>query len=186
MSITTRLGDDGTTGLRGGRVPKDHPRIECLGVLDELDAFVGDARCALSQGRFREILERVQRELGAIAGVLALPASAETGTAEIAAGPAATPAAGPGHGPPIDGAWLDAWIEALEGEVPVRGFVLPGPNPVSAKLDIARTVCRRAERRLVTLDRLEGAPPAVRSYLNRLSDLLFLLARAEHDTFGRV
>jgi cob(I)alamin adenosyltransferase len=169
MSISTRLGDEGTTDIRcGKRLPKDHPRIECLGVLDELNAFVGDARCAVVQERSGGILERVQRELGIIAGILALPASAETG-AEGAAGP----------GPEVDEAWIDDWIRVLEEEVPFRDFVLPGSNPVSAKLDIARTVCRRVERRLITLDRLDGAPAAVRRYLNRLSDLLFLLARVE-------
>jgi cob(I)alamin adenosyltransferase len=138
--------------------------------LDELNAFVGDARCAVIQERSGAILERVQRELGIIAGILALPAAAETGAAG---------AAGLEPGPEVDESWMDDWIRVLEGEVPFRGFVLPGSNPVSAKLDIARTVCRRAERRLITLDRLDGAPAAVRRYLNRLSDLLFLLARAE-------
>jgi cob(I)alamin adenosyltransferase len=97
------------------------------------------------------------------------------------AGVLALPASGPEDGPAIDETWIDGWIAALEGESPVRGFVLPGSNPVSAKLDIARTICRRAERRLAALDRLEGTPPAIRRYLNRLSDLLFLMARAEQD-----
>ncbi|MDR2028952.1 MAG: cob(I)yrinic acid a,c-diamide adenosyltransferase [Treponema sp.] len=170
MSISTRLGDDGTTEIRGGkRFPKDHPRIECLGALDELNAFVGNARCALGRERSGTILERVQRELGTIAGILALPAPAETGAAG---------AAGAEPAPEIDETWIDDWIRVFEGEVPFRGFVLPGSNPVSAKLDMARTVCRRAERRLVTLHRLEGTPPSILRYLNRLSDLLFLLARA--------
>jgi cob(I)alamin adenosyltransferase len=170
MSISTRRGDDGTTEIRGGtRLPKDHPRIECLGVLDELNAFLGDARCAVTQERSREILVRVQRELGVIAGVLASPA----GT-----GAAAADSAGPG----LDEAWISGWVLALEGEIPVRGFVLSGSDPVSAKLDIARTVCRRAERRLLTLDRLEETPGFIRPYLNRLSDLLFMLARAEQNS----
>jgi cob(I)alamin adenosyltransferase len=180
MSISTRVGDDGTTGIQGGeRLPKDHPRMECLGALDELDAFVGDARCAVLRERSRGILERVQRELGLIAGLLSLPASAETGRVASGAQNGPPDAGAAGGGPEIDETWLNDWIRVLEGEAPFRGFVLPGSNPVSAKLDIARTVCRRAERRFVTLDRLEGAPGSILRYLNRLSDLLFLLARVE-------
>jgi cob(I)alamin adenosyltransferase len=169
MSIVTTGGDQGVTGLLGGeRVPKDSARIECLGALDELCAFLGDARLAVVEAKTGEretidvagLVKTLQGELYAAAGILAVPAGKEA----------------PGL-PRPDEKRLENWIRDLEAAFPVRGFVLPGGSRASAKFDIARTVCRRAERRLVTLDRLEGVPPELQRYLNRLSDLLFMLAR---------
>jgi cob(I)alamin adenosyltransferase len=168
MSISTGAGDDGSTGLTGAssRLSKDHPRIECLGALDELNAFIGDARCTVAAERTGTMLEAVQRDLFVIAGILA------------------------GSGAPLPGPErLSVWIRELEAEIPRRGFVVPGANPPSARLHIARTVCRRAERRLAALIRSEAEnappdgsfPPAEQfiPYINRLSDLLFLLACKE-------
>jgi cob(I)alamin adenosyltransferase len=170
VSISTGAGDDGSTGLTGAfpRLSKDHPLIECLGALDELNAFIGDARCTAAQERTGTILEAVQRDLSVIAGALA-------GSGAALPGPER----------------LDAWTGELEAELPYEGFVLPGANPPSAKLHIARTVCRRAERRLAALirpgaengsaDTAASPVPAAKliPYMNRLSDLLFLLARLE-------
>jgi len=158
VSISTGLGDTGTTGLPGGlRVPKDHPVIECLGVLDELSAFLGDARCAVAEERIGNIIKTVQEELiilmGVVAGVRAKTAP--------------------------DEARLSAWVREYEQEQPTQNFVVPGANPPSAKLDLARTVCRRAERRLTTLNRQGELSEGILPYINRLSDLLFLLARHE-------
>jgi cob(I)alamin adenosyltransferase len=169
MSISTTAGDDGSTGLRGGeRVSKDAPRIECLGALDELNAFLGDARCAVAGNRSKEIIGTIQGELITAAGIVAYPADSEI--------PEST---GPDEGR------ITAWVHEFEGDLSFRGFIVPGSNPAAAKLDIARTVCRRAERRLVSLDRTEGIPPRIRRYMNRLSDLLFLLARYEERDGGR-
>jgi cob(I)alamin adenosyltransferase len=176
VSISTGSGDDGTTGVIGAssetRLPKDHPRIECLGDLDELNAFLGDARCAAGQDRTRELIEAVQRDLFIIAAITADPGGRlgglHPGGSSAAAGPE-----------PPDPERLGAWIRKLEEGAPVKGFTLPGANPASAKLHIARAVCRRAERRLAGLARRDGKGAALLRYMNRLSDLLFLLAREE-------
>jgi cob(I)alamin adenosyltransferase len=163
MGISTCTGDGGETGLLGGgRVPKDHPRIECLGCLDELNAFLGDARAAAKKERTGELLLEIQKELFVLAGIVASPEG--------------LPAAG---ATPPDDQRLGVLVREFEEALPIKSFIIPGSNPASAKLDIARTVCRRAERRLVTLDRAEGVPPSLGRYLNRLSDLLFMLARFE-------
>jgi cob(I)alamin adenosyltransferase len=173
VSISTFTGDGGETGLLGGeRVPKDHPRIECLGALDELNAFLGDARAAAKTGRTVELLLDVQKELFVLAGIIAAPDAASHAPTETSAA-----------GPAPDEKQIGAWVRELEEILPIRSFVIPGSNPVSAKLDIARTVCRRAERRLVTLNRLEGVPAYICRYLNRLSDLLFMLARFEEKAY---
>jgi cob(I)alamin adenosyltransferase len=159
MSISTGLGDDGSTELFSGNfVPKDHPQVEFIGALDELNSFLGDAKAAVSQEGTRTLIESVQRDLFAAPGLLSSQAEAAGS---------------------IDPERLTALIHGIEERYPMRGFIIPGKNPASAKLDIARTVCRRAERRLVTLNRREPVSPRLLRYLNRLSDLLFLLARSE-------
>ncbi|MDR1278034.1 MAG: cob(I)yrinic acid a,c-diamide adenosyltransferase [Treponema sp.] len=164
MSICTKTGDDGTTGLGGNRrLPKDHIRIECIGTLDELGAFLGDAKTAMREDT-ENIIEEVQRELVKLSALLAGAAETETESG----------------GP--DEELLDTLIRRLEDTLPpLRIFILPGSSLASAKLHIARTVCRRAERRLVSLNREEGIPPPALRYINRLSDLLFLLARNEDE-----
>jgi cob(I)alamin adenosyltransferase len=164
MGITTRAGDDGTTSFLGsGRVPKDHPRIECLGALDELNAFLGAARAAVKP-QAGKIIKEIQEEIGTISGIIA--------------GAAVTD----GKEPVFNTGRLENRAAELEAALPpLRNFIIPGENPAAAQLHIARTVCRRAERRLVSLDHAEPVPPGLLRYMNRLSDLLFLLARdAEH------
>jgi cob(I)alamin adenosyltransferase len=190
MSISTTRGDHGTTAIiHGERIPKDHPRIECLGALDELNAFLGDAKCAAVKKQTREIIGIVQGDLFSLMAILAVGSGAEDSNADANGGntvcgdsDTAAELGGAAADIPVpDATRLAAWVRELEAERPIRGFIVPGTCTASAKLDIARTVCRRAERRIITLDRSEplktGA--AVFSYMNRLSDLLFMLARFE-------
>ena len=175
MKITTKTGDGGYTGLpSGGRVPKNDPRIECLGAVDELDAFLAGALLAGPSPRGAETVGAVRDELFAVI----LPA--------IAGIPSRPP----------DIALLESKIAGLEAQIHRdNGFVRAWTRPVPAALNIARTICRRAERNAVTLSRsgagntgsdnadpgLSGEKPGngVAVYLNRLSDLLFLLAVSE-------
>ena len=161
MSISTFKGDDGTTSLfNGERVYKDDLRIECLGSLDELSAFLGDARTAGVQPKTAEILETLEKELSVIMGIVAKPRDASSHKM-----------------PKVE--TLTELVQKMEAENPFKGFVVPGLNPPSAKLHIARTVCRRAERQLVALNRQEKIDPAILQYINRLSDLLYMLSREE-------
>ena len=161
MSITTQKGDDGTTTLMSKeRIQKDDQRIECLGVLDELIAFLGEAKTITSP--FQSLVENIQKELTGISGALAEGWSKKDA---------------------FDSAvlTLEEKIKDVEKHLPAglpKGFVIPGGSPLSAKFDICRTVCRRAERRLVSLLKMSPCPLGVLKYINRLSDLLFLLARA--------
>ncbi len=171
MSVATKTGDDGSTGLWSGeRVGKDDLRVECLGTVDELASFLGDARHAIKTQKARAYVEEVQEDLFRAAGALA----AKDGAAYLE---------------PIcadDEERLSSWVYGLEQEVPVGGFVVPGSTPASAKLDICRTVCRRAERRVVALSRVERVDANVMRYMNRLSDLLFMLARYEEQSEGAI
>jgi len=162
MGITAKTGDDGYTDiLDGKRLRKDHPIIECLGTLDELNAFLGDAKTALDAAThgasgvyISGIITGIQKDLSSIMGVIAGTPVPEGG---------------------IDEARLNNLIQEMESALPpFSSFVVPGANPASAKLHIARAVCRRAERRLTALN-MENEAAA--RYINRLSDLLFLLAR---------
>jgi cob(I)alamin adenosyltransferase len=165
-------GDDGSTGLLGGgRVPKDHPRIEAAGAVDEASSAIGLARSLSSHARVRAICEEVQRGLYSL--------GAEVGTNPRARKPFATTTAADVHR-------LDAIITELEGLVTMpAGFILPGAVPASAAIDLARAVTRRAERRCVTLERAGGLEnQQVRRWLNRLSLLLFALARYEEQLSG--
>jgi cob(I)alamin adenosyltransferase len=166
-------GDDGSTGmLGGGRLRKDHPRIEAAGAIDEASSAIGLARSLTPHARVRAISEELQRGLYAL--------GAEVGTTPRARKPFATTTA-------ADVQRLDATITELEGRVVMpSGFILPGSIPASAALDLARAVTRRAERRTVTLERAGGLKnPQVRRWLNRLSLVLFVLARYEEQLSGR-
>jgi cob(I)alamin adenosyltransferase len=160
MSVVTRAGDDGCTDIIGGkRLPKDHPLIECLGTLDELTAFLGDVKTTLCDISVKNIINEIQKDLFSIMAV-------------VAGNP--VPADGMGEGR------LDSLIEGLEaGLPPFDSFAVVGATATSAKLHIARAVCRRAERRLVGSGLNDEARAAVVPYINRLSDLLFLLAQKE-------
>ncbi|HSD67624.1 MAG TPA: cob(I)yrinic acid a,c-diamide adenosyltransferase [Vicinamibacteria bacterium] len=173
MKIYTKTGDRGETGLLGGaRVPKDHPRVAAYGDVDETNAAIGAVR-ALAEGPLERLLFRVQKDLFAIGAQLADP------THEVAAERAKAAVT------PAQGRQLERAIDAREkGLPPLRSFVLPGGTPTSALLHQARTVCRRAERSVVGLSRQSGVDPRIVVYLNRLSDLLFVLARAENRRAG--
>jgi len=175
MRIYTRTGDDGDTGLfGGGRVTKDDPRVEAYGDVDELNASLGFARAVELMPRIDDVLLPIQRDLFALGALLATPdldrmheqlAKARIDDERIAE--------------------LERAIDAGEAELePLRSFILPGGTPKSAALHVARTVCRRAERRVVTLQRTVTLPTTVGIYLNRLSDLLFVLARVANRRAG--
>lgn len=174
MKIYTKTGDDGETGLFGGpRVSKDSPRIEAYGTVDELNSVLGVVRAQLAAGDVDALLCQIQNDLFALGAQLATPDPAAHQTALVGARQIAA----------LESA-IDRYEEQLE---PLKQFVLPGGTPAAANLHLARTVCRRAERRVVTLVRESSEPIAaeVVVYLNRLSDLLFVLARAVNRTAGR-
>jgi cob(I)alamin adenosyltransferase len=162
--VYTRQGDAGDTALAGGqRVPKDSLRIEAYGTVDELNSFIGVAR-ADAPDMLAAILLRVQHELFNLGSILAtLPEDVHPKQARIT---------------DADVAQLEAEIDRANEELaPLRSFVLPGGSRLNAELHVSRTVCRRAERRCVTLSRVESVPPEAIRYLNRLSDAFFVWSR---------
>lgn len=169
-SIATRSGDDGTTSLLyGQRVPKHHPQIEAVGALDELNAALGFAKATCTQEAGRAALERVQQELVAFMGEIAC---AETDATRYADSKFSK----------IDDAALariDTELAAIEARRPkFDGWATPGANLHAAALELARTAARRAERRLTGLaEHGKTVRPLLLRYLNRVSDLLWLLAR---------
>lgn len=170
-SIATRTGDDGTTSLLyGQRVPKDHPQIEAVGAFDELNAAIGFAKATAPDAAQKSALEQIQRDLVALMGELAC---AEADVARYAASKFQK------IGEP-ELARIDAAIAALEARpVKLDGWATPGANLPAAALDLARTAARRAERRLIALPAQgRSVRPVLRSFVNRVSDLLWLLARA--------
>jgi cob(I)alamin adenosyltransferase len=174
MKIYTKTGDDGNTGLLGGtRVPKDHLRVAAYGEVDELNALVGLVR-ADATGPLDALLGQVQRDLLALGAQLADP------TARLASRKAkATISAA--HTRRLERA-IDKAQKSLP---PLTAFILPGGSTLGARLHLARTVCRRAERALVSLDRDTPLDPRLIVYMNRLSDLLFVLAREANRKAGR-
>ncbi|HEV2972314.1 MAG TPA: cob(I)yrinic acid a,c-diamide adenosyltransferase [Pirellulales bacterium] len=175
MKIYTKTGDNGETGLFGGpRVRKDSPRIEAYGTVDELNALIGLARSESLPGKIDELLARIQSELFDVGAELATPDPKRHGTSLV----------GPAHV-----AALESAIDRIEALLkPLKQFILPGGTRAAAALHVARTVCRRAERGVVTLSRApdETISPDLIVYLNRLSDLLFVLARAANAAAGQV
>ncbi len=171
MSLYTRTGDDGTTGLFGGqRVGKEHPRVEAYGTVDELNAWLGLAAAGCDaerplQTRFVAILTGLQSRLFDLGADLATPADSPHRD-KVA---------------PI----TDKHVKEVEGLIdevdggnePMKCFVLPGGTELAARLHATRTVCRRAERRVVVLGRMADITPAAVHYLNRVGDLLFAMAR---------
>ena len=165
MKIYTKGGDAGETGLRGGvRVPKDDLRIEAYGTLDELNAVLGGVLAASDvPADLRKMLLRVQGEIFQLGAELASPRGKSSGLALIDL-------------PEIEA--LEKEIDQMELKLkPLKTFILPGGTPASAQVHFARTVSRRAERKLVTLHRAEPLRPTVLQYVNRLSDALFVVAR---------
>ena len=169
-SIATRTGDNGTTSLLyGQRVPKDHPQIEAVGAFDELNAAIGFAKATCPDAGRRAELERIQKDLVNLMGELAC-AAADTARYADSKFPKLTDA---------DLARIDAAVATVEAQkVTFDGWATPGANLHAAALDLARTTARRAERRLVALPAQgRGVRPLLGNYTNRVSDLLWLLAR---------
>ncbi len=173
MKIYTKTGDAGETGLfAGGRVAKDSLRVEAYGAVDELNAVIGLARTVTDDATLAAALARISSELFSLGADLATPLDAGS-------------------------AWIvrvdDALTARLEGEIdgfeadlpPLTNFILPGGTPAAAHLHLARTVCRRAERRAVHLAHVEPLNDAALRYLNRLSDWLFVAARLANHRAGR-
>jgi cob(I)alamin adenosyltransferase len=164
--IYTRLGDGGETHLGDmSRVPKTHPRIEAYGDIDELNSQIGVALATAGMpDRHREFLQRVQNDLFDAGADLSVPPGGERERLRL-------------RGEQVT--WLErACDEINDALAPLKSFVLPGGNAAAAQLHVCRTVCRRAERRALLV---EDASPEVVRYLNRLSDLLFILSRAAND-----
>ena len=164
--IYTRTGDDGTTGLGdGSRVPKDSVRVEAYGAVDELNSAIGAVLAAAKLPReVSACLSEVQQELFDLGGELCIPGHRIVTAEHVAA--------------------LERALDGFNDTLPaLKEFILPGGGPAAAACHVARAVARRAERRLCTLTRTEPVSPEVAKYLNRLSDLLFVIARvlARHE-----
>lgn len=165
--LYTRSGDAGQTALFGGRrVPKDHPRVEAYGAVDELNSALGVALALLRRRRLVTALRKVQNELFNIGSELASVGARRADKAALFK----------------DAEQKIAALEKLTDEYdaklpPLRNFILPGGSTAGAHLHFCRTVCRRAERRVIALGKKEKVRPEIVAYLNRLSDLLFVLAR---------
>ena len=168
MKIYTRTGDSGTTGLFGSdRVAKTHPRIAAYGTVDETNSFIGLARSLLSthpeRERVHSILERIQGELFTLGADLATPPDSKAAVPRITLEHVRD---------------LEVDIDSLEEDLPpLKQFILPGGNEPASAIHVARTVCRRAERLVFEAAATEAISEAGSMYLNRLSDLLFVLAR---------
>jgi cob(I)alamin adenosyltransferase len=175
MKIYTKTGDAGSTGLfGGGRVPKDDVRVEAYGDVDELNAVIGMARSVETMPRIDEVLVPIQRDLFAIGALLATPDRDKMALHLQKAR--------------IDEGRIEELERAIdEGEAelePLTAFIIPGGTPKAAALHVARTVCRRAERHVVRLQHQVELPALAVIYLNRLSDLLFTLARVANRRAG--
>lgn len=168
MKIYTKQGDAGETGLYGGeRVPKDHLRIQAYGTLDELNAALGLALAPFPDvgldAKLAERLRRIQAELFQLGAELATPSGKKISTAVVSLNEVTQ---------------MEVEIDEMEKSLPkLMSFILPGGSHLAAQLHVARTVCRRAERELVVLNRAEPLRPVVMQYVNRLSDYLFVSSR---------
>ena len=172
VKIYTKTGDAGETGLfDGARVSKADPRVDAYGEVDELNAWLGLVRAQAPGGDLESMIETMQRDLFALGASLADPRKR---IADRVTKAALTPEAI---------TRLEGWIDTLEATLPpLRRFVLAGGSSAGAMLHVARTVCRRAERRVVALG--GDVDPAAIVYLNRVSDLLFVMARAANQRAG--
>jgi len=168
MKIYTKTGDEGETGLWGGlRVAKDTIRVHAYGTVDECNAAIGVARASHLVPQLDAMLETIQNQLFVVGADLATPGTADN-----------IPRIGEN-----DVATVEAAIDELEGTLPaLTQFILPGGSMAAAQLHMARTICRRAERYVVTLAREEACNPIISVYLNRLSDFLFVIARAANHS----
>lgn len=173
IRIYTKTGDDGTTGLFGGsRVPKDNLRIEAYGTVDELNAIIGVVRTCTLSASLEEQLGTISADLFTLGADLATPLDPPPAY-EI-------PRITDDHVRELEG-WIDQHDAKLQ---PLKTFILPGGSPAAAHLHVARTVCRRAERRVVALASHEDIGSSVLHYLNRLSDYLFTISRVANAEAG--
>jgi cob(I)alamin adenosyltransferase len=165
--IYTRTGDQGMTGLgEGTRVPKDSGRVECYGTVDELNSVIGLLLATGVPDALEEPLLAIQHRLFDLGGELSIPGNSAISDDHVTE--------------------LEQWLDDLNaGLSPLEEFILPGGTQAAAVCHLARTVCRRAERRLVTLTHQDSVNPASVKYLNRLSDLLFVMARAINKEAGQ-
>jgi cob(I)alamin adenosyltransferase len=164
--IATRTGDDGTTGLGdGSRVQKDDARIAAIGDVDELNSQIGLLLCETLPDDVREALTVVQHDLFDLGGELCIPGHTMIGDAHLAR--------------------IDDWLAHYNADLPpLKEFILPGGARAAALAHVCRTVCRRAERSIVALGKTQPLEAAPRRYVNRLSDLLFVLARVLNRAGG--
>jgi cob(I)alamin adenosyltransferase len=166
--IATRTGDDGTTGLGdGSRVSKDDARIAAIGDVDELNSTIGVLLCEAMPSDVRDALTQIQNDLFDLGGELSIPGHSMIQESHLAQ--------------------LDAWLEEYNATLrPLKEFILPGGSRAAALGHVARTICRRAERAIVSLGRVEttGVNEAPRRYVNRLSDLLFVFSRVLNRADG--
>lgn len=169
--IYTRTGDDGTTGLvDGSRLPKHAARMDAIGAVDEANSAIGLAIAALDAGETHEVLTRVQNDLFDLGADLATP------------GEDFTPGEMTLRMVPEQAEWIESRIDAANESIePLTSFVLPGGSEASARLHVARATVRRAERTIAALGAAEPVNPAALTYVNRLSDLLFVLARGANE-----
>lgn len=169
MKIYTKTGDLGETGLVGGsRVPKNHVRVEAVGTLDEASAAVGVVVSQLNDPAYRQELQYIQSLLFEIGGILANPTSKNVSVITDQ-----------------DVIHLEQLIDEVTHSLPPQtSFILPGGTAIAAHIHLARTIVRRAERRIVTVDQFQDVPAVVVRYMNRLSDYLFVLARTMNADSG--
>jgi cob(I)alamin adenosyltransferase len=165
--IYTRTGDDGSTGLSdGARIPKDHPRVEAIGVVDELNSAIGIVLAHAPPAPLHTMLTNIQHTLFDLGGELSMPEANCISDERVTL--------------------LEQWLDSINsGLPPLKEFILPGGSPAAAACHLARAICRRAERRLHTLSQREVVNPATVHYLNRLSDLLFVISRELNRVAGK-
>lgn len=171
MRIYTKTGDKGETGLVGGdRIPKNSERIEAIGAVDELNAYLGVCLTKCTDPEIRDRLIRVQCHLFDVGAELACPPEGKYQLTSIG---------------DVDILQLELEIDTMDGELePLKNFILPGGSPLAADLHFGRTLCRRAERRILGLHRLNSVRNELIMYVNRLSDWMFCLARLANARVG--
>ena len=177
QKIYTRTGDTGETGLfGGGRVSKDHLRIECYGTIDELNSSLGIVASSLNDQDIHNCLTQIQSTLFDIGGELATPSIEKRKLEKQYVGPQVAD---------MDIKKLENLINQFDEEIePLQAFILPGGHQYAAQIHLSRTICRRAERRLVQLNKVEEISSEIIRYINRLSDLLFTIARVINKRHG--
>ena len=175
--LYTKSGDDGTTGLfSGARVSKNHPRIEAYGTVDEFNAVLGLCISATKSGDKTEVIGTILRQVQS----RMFDIGADLATPEGASNEARIVRIGDSHVAEIEG-----WIDQIDGQnEPLRNFVMPGGSERAARLHLARTMCRRAERLIVGLAHTEPVGEPLLQYINRVSDLLFAMARLSNKLSG--